>query len=75
MIFRTVDWKLCVINKCDFANDHLYYKKIYDNMLKITKRDELKKENNLLLKKTFHHKNKKQTDKTSKNITTHDIHV
>jgi hypothetical protein len=35
MIYRNVDGNICEIKKTDVPNDSLYYKKIYENMLKI----------------------------------------
>ena len=37
MIYRNVDGNICEIKKTDVPNDSLYYKKIYENMLKIRK--------------------------------------
>lgn len=30
MIFQKMDGSLIIINKCDYKNDYIYYKKIYD---------------------------------------------
>jgi hypothetical protein len=38
MIYRNVNGIINEIKKSDFPNDQLYYKKIYENMLKIAKR-------------------------------------
>jgi hypothetical protein len=37
MIFQMEDGTILVINKCDFKNDDLYYKKIYEIMSKYYK--------------------------------------
>jgi hypothetical protein len=67
MIYRNVDGNICEIKKSDVPNDTLYYKKIYENMLKIAKREELKK--------AFQDKEKKQYNKKNKNVTTSEVHV
>lgn len=67
MIYRNVDGNICEIKKTDFPNDTLYYKKIYENMLKIAKREELKK--------AFQDKEKKQSNKKNKNVATSEVHV
>jgi len=67
MIYRNVDGKICEIKKTDVPNDTLYYKKIYENMLKIAKREELKK--------AFQDKEKKQYNKKNKNVATCEVHV
>jgi len=35
MIFQTANGSLIIINKCDYKNDYIYYKKIYDLMNEI----------------------------------------
>ena len=35
MIFQTECGSLIIINKCDYKNDYIYYKKIYELMKKI----------------------------------------
>jgi hypothetical protein len=35
MIFQTEYGSLIIINKCDYKNDYIYYKKIYDFMKEI----------------------------------------
>lgn len=35
MIFQTTNGSLIIINKCDYKNDCIYYKKIYDLMKEI----------------------------------------
>lgn len=32
MIFQSANGSLIIINKCDYKNDSIYYKKIYDLM-------------------------------------------
>ena len=48
-------------------NNHFTFEKIYENMLKIAKREELKK--------TFQDKEKKQYNKKNKNVATCEVHV
>ena len=69
MIYRNVDGNICETKKIDFPNDSLYYKKIYENMLKIAKTEPI------LLKKAFQDKEKKQSKEKKKNIATSNVHV
>ena len=58
MLFRTVTGELVEINKYNYQNDSLYYKKIVDLKTSFTKNRFTKLE---LLDKTFNNKNGKKT--------------
>jgi hypothetical protein len=43
MIFRSLDGKILIINKKDFVNDIIYYKKIFDTKKKFSKDNSINK--------------------------------
>jgi hypothetical protein len=63
MLFKNCHREFIEINKYDFKNDKLYYKKIMELKQSI-------KENSAKLKKTFNDKDKQETNENSENITT-----
>lgn len=84
MIYRNENGNICEIKKTDFPNDALYYKKIYETMVKIDKYWKdwkdckiAKREESVpsTLKKAFQYKEKKQSNKKNENVAASEVHV